>query len=115
MQISPSESRVASDDEIGQDGLGFFIVTFADATAKLVIGGGATEALPLTGEQRRMTVGGREATLTTNGDKRQLVFRVSNGKLFVYSSGLSEEALLQIAGSLQPIEVQDLRALVSRA
>src|SRR6266511_1988469 len=57
MQISPAESRVPHEGEIGQNDLGFFIVTFTDGAAKLVIGGGATETLPLTGEQRRITVG----------------------------------------------------------
>jgi hypothetical protein len=112
MHVSPGESRVARESEVGPDGLGFFIVTFTDGTAKLVVGGGATEMLPLAGEQRRLTVSGREATLTTNGDQRQLAFVAPRGRLFVYGSHLSEEELLRVAGSLQPIDVQDLRALV---
>jgi hypothetical protein len=60
-------------------------------------------------------VGSREATLTTNGEQRQVVFAATSGSLFVYSSQLSEEELLRVAGSLQPIEVQDLRALVAQS
>ncbi len=112
MRVSPAESRVAREGEVGPDGLGFFIVTFTDGVGKLVIGGGATAPLPLTGEQRHITVGGREATLTTNGEQRQVVFVATSGSLFVYSSHLSEEELLRVAGSLQPIDVRDLRALV---
>jgi hypothetical protein len=112
MQVSPRESRVPREGEIGQNGLGFFIVTFASGTGRLVIGGGATDALPLTGAERRVTVGGRAGTLTTNDSQRQLAFDVEKGSLFVYSSSLSEEELLQVAGSLQPIDLTELRVRV---
>jgi hypothetical protein len=112
MQVSRAETRVAHEGEIGQNGVGFFIVTFTDGAAKLVIGGGATETLPLAGEQRHITVSGRAATLTSSGEQRQLAFVESSGSLFVYGSHLSEEELLRVAGSLQPIDVRDLRALV---
>jgi hypothetical protein len=115
MRISPSETRVAREGEVAEDGTGFFILTFTDGVGKLVIGGGATETLPLTGEQRSLTVGGRDATLTTKGEQRQLVFVVAAGRLFIYSSQLSEEELLRVAESLQPISVQDLRALAGVA
>jgi hypothetical protein len=115
MRISPSETRVAREGEVAEDGTGFFILTFTDGAGKLVLGGGATETLPLTGEQRSLTVGGRAATLTTKGEQRQLVFVVATGRLFVYSSQLSEEELLRVAESLQPISVQDLRALAGVA
>jgi hypothetical protein len=109
MQISPRESRVAKEGEVGQSAAGFFIVTFTSGDGKLVFGGGATDTLPLTGEQRRITAGGRPATLTTGAAGRQVVFDVPKGSLFVYSSTLGEEQLLQIAGSLQPIELAELR------
>ena len=113
MQVSPAESRVAREGEIGAGGLGFFIVTFAAGTQKLVVGGGATETLPLTGDQRRLIVGGRQATLTTNGDQRQVIFEVAAGSLFVYGFGIGEEELLRVAGSLQPIDVRELRQRVT--
>jgi hypothetical protein len=112
MRVSPGESRVAREGEIGQNGQGFFIVTFAAGTGRLVIGGGATDTLPLTGEQRRVAVAGREATLTTGAAGRQIVFDVPVGSLFVYSSTLSEEELLRVAGSLEPIDVAELRKRV---
>jgi hypothetical protein len=112
MQISPAESRVPREGEVGQNDLGFFIVTFTDGPAKLVIGGGATETLPLTGEQRRITVGGRTATLTINGSQHQLAFDVPKGSLFVYSSSLSEDELLRVADSLKPIDLLELRKRV---
>ena len=78
-------------------------------SGKLVIGGGATDTLPLAGDQRRIVVGGRAATLTTSGAGRQVAFDVPKGSLFVYSSNLSEEELLRVAGSLQPIDLTDMR------
>jgi hypothetical protein len=112
MQVSPRESRVPREGEIGQNGLGFFIVTFASGTGRLVIGGGATDALPLAGAERRVEVGGRPAKLTTNDPQRQVVFEAPKGSLFVYSSILSEEELLRVAGSLQPIDLSELRLRV---
>ena len=112
MQLSPRETRVPREGEIGQNGLGFFIVTFASGPGRLVIGGGATDALPLTGVERRVEVGGRAATLTTSDPQRQVTFDMPNGSLFVYSSSLSEAELLQVAGSLQPIDLAELRVRV---
>ena len=112
MQLSPRESRVPREGEIGQNGLGFFIVTFAEGRNRLVIGAGATEPLPLTGDERRVEIGGRAATLTTNEQQHQLTFDVPKGSLFVYSSSLSEDELLRVAGSLQPIDLTELRARV---
>ena len=112
MQVSPRESRVPREGEIGQNGLGFFIVTFASGPGRLVIGGGATDALPLTGTERRIEVGGRQAKLTINDPQRQVTFEVPKGSLFVYSSNLSEEELLRVAGSLQPIDLSELRVRV---
>jgi hypothetical protein len=87
-------------------------VTFASGADRLVIGGGATDALPLTGTERRIEVGGRPAKLTTNDPQHQVTFDVPKGSLFVYSSNLSEEELLRVAGSLQPIDLSELRARV---
>ena len=109
MQLSPKESRVAREGEVGEGGLGFFIITFQAGTNKLVVGGGATETLPLSGDRRHVTAGSREGTLITNGDQRQIVFDVPKGSLFVYSFGLGQEELLRVAGSLEPIDVQELR------
>jgi len=109
MQVSPTESRIARAGELGEGGIGFFIITFKAGTQKLVVGGGSTETLPLTGDQRRVVVGARQATLTTNGDQRQVVFEQTSGSLFVYSFGLSEEELLRVAGSLAPIDVAEMR------
>jgi hypothetical protein len=112
MRVSPGESRVAHEGETGQNAAGFFIGTFTAGSGRLVIGGGATDTLPLAGDQRRITVGGRAATLTTSAAGRQIVFDVPKGSLFVYSSTLSEEELLRVAGSLQPIELAELRKRV---
>jgi hypothetical protein len=57
-------------------------------------------------------VAGRDATLTTGAAGRQVVFDMPKGSLFVYSSTLSEEELLRVAGSLQPIDVVELRSRV---
>jgi hypothetical protein len=111
-QLASSESRVPHEGEIGQNGLGFFVVTFASGAGRLVIGGGATDALPLTGDERRVEVGGRAAILMTNDPQRQVTFQVPKGSLFVYSSSLSEEELLRVAGALQPIDLTELRARV---
>lgn len=112
MQVSPAESRVAREGEVGEGGIGFFIVTFASGSRKLVVGGGATETLPLVGDERHISVGSRQATLTTSGDQRQIVFDVSPGRLFVYGFGIDEADLLRVAGSLEPIDVRDMRARV---
>src|SRR5438046_2951204 len=75
--------------------------------------GGAPEARPRTGDQGGLTVGGRQATLRTNGGQRQVVFDVAAGSLFVYGLGIGEEELLRVAGSLQPIDVRELRQRVA--
>lgn len=110
MQISPKESRVAQEGQIGAEGLGFFIVTFKAGARKLVVGGGGlADALPLTGESQNMTIGSQQAILTTNGEQRQLVFAVPRGTLFVYGAGLTEQELLRVAESLAPIDVRLVR------
>jgi hypothetical protein len=113
MQPSPTESRVASDGQTGEAGLGFYIITLNNGPQKLSIGGGdLSDVLPLSGDQRAITAGARAGTLITSGDRREIVFNMARGKLFLYSTGLDEPELLKIAESLQPIDVKTLRALV---
>src|SRR5262249_55220044 len=110
MRPSPGESRVARDNEVGEHGLGFFIVTLNAGDQKLVVGGGdLQDALPLAGSEQPITVGKRAGKLVTSGEQRQIIFEVPKGRLFIYSRGLSEEELLRVAESLQPIDLHDLR------
>jgi hypothetical protein len=112
MRPSPTESRVASDGQTGEAGMGFYIITLNNGPQKLAIGGGdLSEVLPLSGDQRPITVGTRAGMLITSGDRREIVFNMARGKLFVYSAGLDEQELLKIAESLQPIDVKSLRDL----
>jgi hypothetical protein len=113
MQLSPAESRVASADQTGEAGLGFYLITLNNGPQKLSIGGGdLQDVLPLSGDQRSITAGTRTGTLITTGDRREIVFNMARGKLFVYSAGIDEQELLKIAESLQPIDVNTLRGLV---
>jgi len=115
LKVSPKESRVAGDGEVGPNGLGFYIVTLNAGDKKLVIGGGDLgEALPLLGEERRVTVGQRTGKLITKDQQRELVLDISRGKLFLYSLGFGEEELLRAAASLQPIDVRALRELAAQ-
>jgi hypothetical protein len=114
MLPSLAESHVASEGQIGPNGQGFYVVTLNDRAKKLSIGGGDLgEALPLAGDERSITVGGRTGRLITSGNQREIIFDVPSGILFVYSSELSEEELLKVAASLRPIELQALRDLAS--
>lgn len=114
MRPSPNESRVASEGQTGEAGLGFYIITLNAGQQKLSIGGGdLSDVLPLSGEQRSITAGARSGTLITSGDRREIVFDIARGKLFVYSAGLSEDELLKVAESLQPIDVKSLRELIA--
>ena len=111
---APKESRVSAENELGDQELGFYLITLNGDGKKLAIGGGGLrEALPLTGATRELTVGGRAAKLITNDDQRELIFEVARGKLFIYSFGLSEQELLRVGESLQPIDVRSLRALIA--
>jgi hypothetical protein len=113
MQLSPAESRVASPDQTGEAGLGFYLITLNNGPQKLSIGGGdLLDVLPLSGDQRSITAGARSGTLISTGDRREIEFNMARGKLFIYSAGLDEQELLKIAESLQPIDVNRLRALV---
>lgn len=112
MRPAPAESRVASPSQIGDAGMGFYLITLNNGPQKLSIGGGdLPEVLPLSGDQRAITAGTRAGTLITSGDRREIVFNMARGKLFVYSAGLDEQELLKIAESLQPIDVKSLREL----
>lgn len=112
MRPSPTESRVASAGQTGAAGLGFYIITLNNGSQKLSIGGGdLSEVLPLSGEQREIMAGARAGTLITSGDRREIVFNMARGKLFLYSAGLDEQELLKVAASLQPIDVKSLREL----
>lgn len=114
LTVSPAESRIAADGEVGPNGLGFYIVTLNAGAKKLVIGGGDLgEALPLTGAERPVTLGQRTGKLITKDQQRELLFDGGPGKLFVYGMGFGEDELLRVAGSLQPIELQALRKLVA--
>ena len=113
MRPSPTESRVAGEGQVGEAGLGFYIITLNNGPQKLSIGGGdLSDVLPLSGDQRSITAGTRAGTLVTSGDRREIVFNMARGKLFLYSTGLDEQELLKIAESLQPIDVKTLRDLV---
>jgi hypothetical protein len=112
MRPSPTESRVASAGQTGETGLGFYIVTLNNGQQKLSIGGGdLSEVLPLSGDQRSITAGTRAGTLITSGDRREIIFNMARGKLFLYSAGIDEQELFKIAESLQPIDVKTLRDL----
>lgn len=113
MRPAPAESRVASTSQIGDAGMGFYLITLNNGPQKLTIGGGdLSEVLPLSGDQRAITAGARAGTLITSGDRREIVFNMARGKLFLYSAGLDEQELLKIAESLQPIDVKTLRDLI---
>jgi hypothetical protein len=115
LKVSPKESRVAGDGEVGPNGLGFYIVTLNAGDKKMVIGGGDLgEALPLLGEERPVTVGQRTGKLITKDQQRELVLDISRGKLFLYSLGFGEDELLRAAASLQPIDVRALRKLAAQ-
>ena len=114
LKVSPAESRVSADGEVGPNGLGFYVVTLNAGDKKMVIGGGDLgEALPLTGDEHAVTVGQRTGKLITNGQQRELVLDFARGKLFLYSYGFTEEELLNTAASLQPIDVRALRELAA--
>jgi hypothetical protein len=113
MRPAPAESRVASAGQVGDAGMGFYLITLNNGPQKLTVGGGdLSDVLPLSGDQRPVTAGTRAGTLITSGDRHEIVFNMARGKLFLYSAGLDEQELLKIAESLQPIDVQTLRDLV---
>lgn len=113
MQLSPDESRVAQSGEVGANSLGFYLVTFNGEAQKLVIGGGSIEHFPIGGVERRITVGSRTATFTSDGEQRQIVFDQAIGQLFVYGFGVGEEELLRVAESLQLVALNELQQRVA--
>jgi len=115
MSVSPPESRVASAHEVDASGLGFFVIVLNGKNQKLSIGGGnIKDTIPITGQERNITAGSRSGRLITNATQREIVFDVTRGKLFIYSVGISEEELLKVAGSLEPIDAQALREKVGK-
>lgn len=115
LKVSPKESRVSGDSEVGPNGMGFYVVTLNAGAKKLVIGGGDLgEALPLSGAERAVKVGQRTGKLITNDQQRELVLDFARGKLFLYSLGYGEDELLRTAASLQPIDVRTLRELAAK-
>ena len=114
MQPAAQESRVSAENELGEGDLGFYLITLNGGGKKLAIGGGGLrDALPLSGDTRAITAGGRAGRLIGNGEQREIIFDVARGKLFVYGFGVSEDELLRVAESLQPIDVRALRALAA--
>jgi hypothetical protein len=111
-QPAPGESRVSGENQVGTGGLGFYIITLNAGAQKLTIGGGGLpDALPLAGDERRVEVAGRSARLISSGDRREIIFEVPQGQLFVYGAGIGEDELLKVAESLQPTDLATLRAL----
>lgn len=114
MQPAPEESRVSGENELGDSDLGFYLITLNGNGNKLAIGGGGLpDVLPLAGDTRPIQAGTRKGTLITSSDQREIVIDVARGTLFVYSKGLSEEELLRVAASLQPIDARALRTLAA--
>lgn len=109
LAAAPAESRIARDGELGEGDIGFYIVTFNGVGQTLILSGGATEALPISGRITTVLVGGQEARLITNGDQRQLVLTGYQGALYLHGVGISEEELIRVAESLRPIDVRAMR------
>jgi hypothetical protein len=118
LTVAPKESRVARDDELGAGAPGFFLVTFnsADNKQKIILGGGAVEPLTLQGDEREMTLDGREAVLVSSGDQRLVRFVTSpgQGSLFLLGINISEQDLLLSAESLLPVASKDMRDRVGQ-
>ena len=111
MQIAAQESRVAGENEIGRDNLGFFLLTFSGegGKRKLSLGGGAVEAFQLQGERKQVQLGSRSATLVTLGEQHLILLEVPVGTLFVLGAGLSEDEVVKVAASLEPTDVRAIR------
>jgi hypothetical protein len=117
MQPSPKESQVAQEGQIGRNAPGFYVVTFNDQNKrKIIVGGGAVEPFAITGERRELILDQRQATLTTSGEQRMVTFetRPEQGSLFVLGIGVGEAELLQVAESLLPIDLVEMRARVGQ-
>jgi hypothetical protein len=113
MRLSPPESHVASTSEAAISKLGYYVLTLNGNGQKLFISGGdIKDTIPITGDKRDVTFGERTGTLITNGIYREIVFNVAPGKLFVYSTGISEEELLKVVDSFQAVDLPTLRGKV---
>lgn len=113
MAPAPLESRIAREGEIGDGGVGFYLVTFNNGAQKLVIGGGAVEPFSLSGPIERVRLGTRGARIVTQ--ENQILVVIDDGApgtLFVFGVGLERAELLRVAESLAPIDVRDLRQRV---
>jgi hypothetical protein len=109
LRPAPAESRIARDGELGAEEIGFYIVTFSGEGRKLILGGGAAEAIPLTGRISTVLIGEQGARLITSGEQRQLLITGYQGSLFVHGIGISEEELTRVAESLRPLDVREMR------
>jgi hypothetical protein len=112
MQPAPAESRIAEASVQPEGEIGYFVVTFNAGSRKLVVGGGATEPLPVSGTVEALTVDGHEARLVTNGEQRQLLISGGAGVLFVFGVGLSAEELVRVAEALREVDAATLRERV---
>jgi hypothetical protein len=113
MRLSPPESHVASTGEAAISHIGYYVLTLNGKAQKLFISGGdIKDTIPITGDKRDITIGERTGTLISNGIYREIVFNVAPGKLFVYSTGLSEEELLKVVGSFKAVDLPTLRGLI---
>lgn len=116
MAVAPSESRIARDGEVGDGGVGFYLVTFNSGAKKLVIGGGAVEPFSLSGTIERIRLGARGARIVNQGDQTLIVIDDgAPGTLFVFGLGCARDDLLRVAESLAPIDVREMRRRVEAA
>ncbi|MGQ9549243.1 MAG: hypothetical protein ACUVSY_03740 [Roseiflexus sp.] len=112
MKPSPAESRIVRDDEVGDGGIGFYLVTFNGNGNKIVIGGGAVEPFSLSGTIERVSLGGYNARIVAQGDQTLIVIDDgAPGTLFVLGVGVARNELLRVAASLTPVDVRDMRQL----
>lgn len=115
MALFRKETRIPKDDESGVDNLGFFLLTFSDGQGKIFFGGGSTDVIPLTGAAETtetLTIAGRSAVLTTAKNQALLDITLNKGKLFLFGWNIDGETLVQVAESLQPIDLEVLRQVV---
>ncbi|HMO59818.1 MAG TPA: hypothetical protein PKA05_09750 [Roseiflexaceae bacterium] len=112
MQLSSGETRVAQEGEIGAGEIGFFVLTFQDGGRKLVVGGGATDAIPLSGRIESLMIGNRPARRVSGDIGEMIVFERVQGTLFVFGIGMTRDELEQVAASLTPIDIRELREKV---
>lgn len=112
MSLFKKETRIPGDKETGIDDLGFFLLTFSDGQGKIFFGGGSTDTIPLSGTEETLTVAGRPATLIRVENQALLDISVNKGKLFLFGWNIDGDTLVQVAQSLQPIDLEVLRQVV---